>query len=101
MGENNPEADALSLGYYMSDDPYVAPSNPLVSERNAAHLRSSRWAAWWSPRQRSRAALSRFVSSDGDLDAHRGSHHRVFVSDLWSKRGVGEPDDRRPQALDH
>jgi uncharacterized protein YjbI with pentapeptide repeats len=67
-GENNVEADALSEGYYFSDDPYVS-SNPLGV--GSATLYSPQLAVGRlveSPAQ-IESALTRFVSSDGDLDA--------------------------------
>jgi uncharacterized protein YjbI with pentapeptide repeats len=67
-GENNPEADALSLGYYESDDPYAA-SNPLGVGSATLYLPQVAVGRLVESPTEIESALTRFVSSDGDLDA--------------------------------
>ena len=67
-GENNPEADALSLGYYMSDDPYAA-SNPLGVGSATLYLPQVAVGRLVESPTEIENALSRFVTSDGNLDA--------------------------------
>ena len=67
-GENNVEADALSLGYYFSDDPYASPQPLGVG---SATLYSPQLAVGRLVESATEieSALTRFVNSGGDLDA--------------------------------
>ena len=67
-GENNPEADALSLGYYLSDDPYAA-ETPLGVGSATLYLPQLAVGRLIETPTEIENALSRFVSSSGDLDA--------------------------------
>jgi uncharacterized protein YjbI with pentapeptide repeats len=67
-GENNVEADALSLGYYFSDDPYSA-STPLGVGSATLYLPQLAEGRLVESAAEIEGALSRFVSSNGDLDA--------------------------------
>ena len=55
-GENNVEADALSLGYYFSDDPYAADSRRSAWAARRSTSRNSPWGASSSRHLRSRTA---------------------------------------------
>ncbi|MGA2210400.1 MAG: Ig-like domain-containing protein [Acidimicrobiales bacterium] len=67
-GENNVEGDALSLGYYFSDDPYVA-SQPLTV--GSATLYDPELAVGRLVESSSEieSSLMRFVQTGGDLNA--------------------------------
>jgi choice-of-anchor C domain-containing protein len=67
-GENNVEGDALSLGYYLSDDPYVA-NQPLGV--GSATLYTPQLAVGRLVESASEidSALTRFENSNGNLDA--------------------------------
>jgi uncharacterized protein YjbI with pentapeptide repeats len=67
-GENNVEADALSLGYYLSDDPYAA-GTPLGVGSATLYLPQLGVGRLVESATEIEGALSRFVTSDGDLDA--------------------------------
>ena len=67
-GENNVEGDALSLGYYFSDDPYAA-SQPLGVGSATLYTPQLAVGRLIESAPEIESALSRFVSSDGNLDA--------------------------------
>jgi len=67
-GENNPEADALSLGYYLSDDPYAA-ETPLGVGSATLYLPQLAVGRLIESPAEIEGSLTRFVSSSGDLDA--------------------------------
>jgi choice-of-anchor C domain-containing protein len=68
-GENNPEADALSLGYYLSDDPYGA-NSPLGVGSATLYTPQVAVGRLVESAGEIESALTRFVSSGGDLDAN-------------------------------
>ena len=67
-GENNVEADALSLGYYFSDDPYAA-SSPLGVGSSTLYLPQLAVGRLVESASEIEGALTRFTNSKGDLDA--------------------------------
>ncbi|MFZ0664714.1 MAG: Ig-like domain repeat protein, partial [Acidimicrobiales bacterium] len=67
-GENNPEADLLSLGYYMSDDPYVS-ATPLGVGSATLYLPQLAVGRLVESASEIEGSLMRFVSTGGDLDA--------------------------------
>jgi choice-of-anchor C domain-containing protein len=67
-GEDNPEADALSLGYYLSDDPYAA-NSPLGVGSATLYTPQVAVGRLVENASEIESALSRFVSSGGNLDA--------------------------------
>ncbi len=67
-GENNVEADALSLGYYFSDDPYASPQ-PLGVGSATLYTPQLAVGRLVESATEIEAALTRFVNSNGDLDA--------------------------------
>jgi hypothetical protein len=67
-GENNPESDSLQLGYYMSDDPYAA-DNPLGVGSATLYLPQLAVGRLVESPTEIESALTRYVSSGGDLDA--------------------------------
>ena len=67
-GENNVEGDALSLGYYFSDDPYVA-NQPLGVGSATLYTPQLAVGRLVESASEIESALSRFVSSNGDLNA--------------------------------
>jgi choice-of-anchor C domain-containing protein len=67
-GENNVEGDALSLGYYFSDDPYVA-SQPLGVGSATLYTPQLAIGRLVESAAEIDSALSRFVTSNGNLDA--------------------------------
>ncbi len=67
-GENNVEADALSLGYYFSDDPYAA-SQPLGVGSATLYLPQLAVGRLVESATEIESALTRFVASQGDLNA--------------------------------
>jgi len=67
-GENNVEADALSEGYYFSDDPYAA-STPLNVGTTTLYLPQLAVGRLVETPTEIVSALNRFVSSHGVLDA--------------------------------
>jgi Bacterial Ig-like domain (group 3) len=67
-GENNVEADALSLGYYFSDDPYASPQ-PLGVGSATLYTPQLAVGRLVESATEIEAALTRFVNSNGNLDA--------------------------------
>ncbi len=67
-GENNVEADALSLGYYFSDDPFAAPE-PLGVGSATLYTPQIAVGRLVESAAEIESALTRFVNSQGDLDA--------------------------------
>jgi hypothetical protein len=67
-GENNVEADALSLGYYFSDDPYASPQ-PLGVGSATLYTPQLAVGRLVESATEIESALTRFVSSSGDLNA--------------------------------
>ena len=67
-GENNVEADALSLGYYFSDDPYASPQ-PLGVGSATLYTPQLAVGRLVESAPEIESALTRFVNSNGDLDA--------------------------------
>ncbi len=67
-GENNVEADALSLGYYFSDDPY-ATDQPLGVGSATLYTPQLDVGRLIESASEIESALTRFVSSNGNLDA--------------------------------
>jgi len=67
-GENNVEADALSQGYYFSDDPYGA-AQPLGVGSATLYLPQLAIGRLVETPTQIEASLNRFVSSHGVLDA--------------------------------
>ena len=67
-GENNPEGDALSLGYYFSDDPYVS-NQPLGVGSATLYTPQLAVGRLVESATEIESALTRFMSSNGDLDA--------------------------------
>ncbi|HXW79461.1 MAG TPA: Ig-like domain repeat protein, partial [Acidimicrobiales bacterium] len=70
-GENNVEADALSLGYYFSDDPYASPQ-PLGVGSATLYTPEMAVGRLVESAPEIESALTRFVSSQGDLDSTAG-----------------------------
>ncbi|HXY42681.1 MAG TPA: Ig-like domain repeat protein, partial [Acidimicrobiales bacterium] len=68
IGQNNVEADALSLGYYFSDDPYAA-SQPLGVGSATLYTPQLAVGRLVESASEIESALTRFVSSNGDLNA--------------------------------
>jgi choice-of-anchor C domain-containing protein len=69
VGQANVEADALSLGYYFSDDPYAA-SQPLGVGSATLYAPQLAVGRLVESASEIEAALTRFVSSDGSLNAN-------------------------------
>jgi hypothetical protein len=67
-GENNVEGDALSLGYYFSDDPYVA-SQPLAVGSAILYNPGLAVGRLVESAPQIELSLTRFVQSNGDLNA--------------------------------
>ena len=67
-GESNVEADALSLGYYFSDDPYASPQ-PLGVGSATLYTPQLAVGRLVESAAEIESALTRFVNSNGDLDA--------------------------------
>ena len=67
-GESNVEADALSLGYYFSDDPYASPQ-PLGVGSATLYTPQLAVGRLVESAAEIESALTRFVNSSGDLDA--------------------------------
>jgi choice-of-anchor C domain-containing protein len=67
-GENNVEADALSLGYYLSDDPYAS-DQPLGVGSATLYTPELAVGRLVESAPEIESALTRFVSSSGNLDA--------------------------------
>jgi choice-of-anchor C domain-containing protein len=67
-GLNNVEGDALSLGYYFSDDPYVS-NQPLGVGSATLYTPQLAVGRLVESATEIEAALTRFVSSNGNLDA--------------------------------
>jgi hypothetical protein len=70
-GENNVEADALSLGYYFSDDPFAAPE-PLGVGSATLYAPQLAVGRLVESAAEIESALTRFVNSEGDLDSEAG-----------------------------
>ena len=70
-GENNVEADALSLGYYFSDDPY-ATVQPLGVGSATLYTPQLAVGRLVESAGQIENALTRFVSSNGELNATAG-----------------------------
>jgi hypothetical protein len=70
-GENNVEADALSLGYYFSDDPYASPQ-PLGVGSATLYTPKLAVGRLVESAAEIESALTRFVGSDGDLNSTAG-----------------------------
>ena len=70
-GESNVEADALSLGYYFSDDPYASPQ-PLGVGSATLYTPQLAVGRLVESAAEIESALTRFVNSSGDLDATSG-----------------------------
>ena len=70
-GENNPEADALSLGYYFSDDPYAA-STPLGVGSATLYTPQLAVGRLVESAAEIESALGRFSQTTGDLNATAG-----------------------------
>jgi hypothetical protein len=68
VGQDNVESDALSLGYYFSDDPYAA-SQPLGVGSATLYTPQLAVGRLVESAPEIENALTRFVSSDGNLDA--------------------------------
>ncbi|MST32984.1 hypothetical protein GHK86_09670 [Acidimicrobiaceae bacterium USS-CC1] len=68
-GENNVEADALSEGYFFSDDPYVS-ATPLGVGSATLYTPQLGIGRLVEDPAQIEGALTRFVSSGGVLDAH-------------------------------
>ncbi len=68
VGENNVEADALSLGYYFSDDPYGSPQ-PLGVGSATLYTPQLAVGRLIESDTEIESALQRFLSSSGNLDA--------------------------------
>jgi len=68
QGENNVEAAALSQGYYFSNDPYVA-NNPLGVGSATLYVPQAATGRLVETAAEIDSALSRFVNSNGDLNA--------------------------------
>jgi hypothetical protein len=68
VGQGNVEADALSLGYYFSDDPYAA-SQPLGVGSATLYAPQLAVGRLVESASEIEAALTRFVSSKGNLNA--------------------------------
>ncbi len=67
-GENNVEADALSEGYYLSDDPFSA-SQPLGVGSATLYVPELATGRLVESAAQIEGALTRFTGSSGDLDA--------------------------------
>ncbi len=67
-GESNVEADALSLGYYFSDNPYASPQ-PLGVGSATLYTPQLAVGRLVESAPEIESALTRFVNSGGDLDA--------------------------------
>ena len=67
-GENNVEADALSLGYYFSDDPYAS-DEPIGVGSATLYTPQLAVGRLIESASEIESALDRFVTSNGDLDA--------------------------------
>ena len=70
-GENNVEADALSLGYYFSDDPFASPQ-PLGVGSATLYTPDLAVGRLVESAPEIESALTRFISSQGDLDSTAG-----------------------------
>ena len=96
-GESNVEADALSLGYYFSDDPYASPQ-PLGVGSATLYTPQLAVGRLVESAAEIESALTRFVNSSGDLDATSSLTHRLLVFDIGSTGRFGQLGHKRALA---
>ena len=90
VGQGNVESDALSLGYYLSDDPYAA-SQPLGVGSATLYTSSTRGRTAGRVRLRDRSCPHALCELERRPQRQGQPYHRLLVPHLRGRGGVGQP----------
>ena len=97
-GENNVEGDALSLGYYFSDDPYAA-NAPLGVGSATLYLPQLAVGRLVESALRDRERPHSLRQLPRRHQRQLGSDDRLLVPQLGRRGGLGQPRRRRAQLI--